>query len=117
MLSKTIKKIVAILFLAFALTSKAQAEMLMIGPGATSCKVYTEEIQNDSSMEQVFVSWAQGYMSAINARNTTTNDEVDLSSSLPLSGQIDFLSNYCEKYPNKWFLFGVMELMSILAQT
>lgn len=111
------KKIAAILFLSLAFHSKAQAEMLMIGPGATSCKDYTEEIQNDSSMKQVFVSWAHGYMSAINGRNTTTNDNVDLSSSLPLSGQIEFLSNYCEKNPDKWFLFGVMELMSILAQT
>ena len=98
----------------FVFTIKAQAEMIMIGPGATSCKVYTEEIQNDRSMEQVFVGWAHFYISAINARNTTTNDEVDLSSSLPLSGQINFLSNYCQKYPDKWFLFRVIELMSIL---
>ena len=91
--------------------------MLMIGYGATSCKVYTQEIENDSSMKKVFVSWAHGYMSAINARNTTTNDEVDLESVLSLSGQIDFLGNYCKKNPDKLFVFGVMKLISILSQT
>ena len=111
------KKIVAILFLFLVLQSKAKAEMLLIGYGATSCGDYTVEIQKDTSMKQVFVSWAHGYMSAINARNTTTNDELDLSSVLPLSGQIDFLSKYCDKHPDKLFVFGVIKLMSILAQT
>lgn len=110
-------KITAILFLFLILPSNSQAEMLMVGPGATSCKVFTDEIQNDGSMKHVYLSWAQGYMSAINARNTTTNDDVDLSSSLPSSGQLQFLINYCERDPDKWFVFGVMELMSILAQT
>ena len=111
------KKKIAILFLSLVLFNKAHSQMLMIGYGATSCKVYTQEIENDSSMKKVFVSWAHGYMSAINARNTTTNDDVDLASSLPLSGHIDFLGNYCKKNPDKLFVFGVMELMSILSQT
>ena len=117
MLGKYQKKKVAILILAFIFHSKPHAEMLMIGYGATSCEGYTQTTQNNGFMKHVFVSWAHGYMSAINARNTTTNNDVNLSSALPLSGQINFLTEYCEKNPDKWFLEGVMELMSILAKT
>lgn len=114
---KPMQKIIAIFLLSFVLSGKAQAQMLMVGPGASSCKEFMGEIQKDSSMKEVYLLWAYGYMSAINARNMTTNDDVDLSSSLPPSGHIQFLTNYCETYPEKWFVFGVMELMSILGKT
>ena len=55
-------------------------------------------------------------MSAINARNTQTDTSVDLSSQLDARAQNQFLREFCIGNPDKWFVFGVMELMNLLAK-
>lgn len=112
------KKIFIVSFTLFMFSFGAKAdEMLMIGRGATTCATYTAEIQNTPTQAMNYLAWAHGYMSAINARNTQTDTSVDLSSSLDTRAQNQFLRGFCMANPDKWFVFGVMELMALLGKT
>jgi len=102
----------------FMFSSAAKADgMLMIGQGATTCATYNAELQSSPTREMFYLAWAHGYMSAINARNTQTDTSVDLSSQLDTRAQNQFLRGFCMANPDKWFVFGVMELMGILGKT
>ncbi len=108
--------IICITLCLFGSTAKADG-MLMVGQGATTCETYNSEVQRSNARATAYLAWAHGYMSAINARNTQTNTSVDLSSSLDTRAQNQFLRGYCAGNPDKWFVFGVMELMDLLAKT
>lgn len=101
----------------FLSSSLAKADgMLMIGEGASTCATYNAELQISPKRANVYLGWAHGYMSAINARNTQTDTSVDLSSQLDARAQNQFLREFCIGNPDKWFVFGVMELMNLLAK-
>ena len=112
------KKALIICITLFLFGSAAKADgMLMIGQGATTCETYNSEVQTSTARAMNYLAWAHGYMSAINARNTQFNTSVDLSSSLDTRAQNQFLRGFCVGNPDKWFVFGVMELMDLLAKT
>ena len=112
------KRIFIISFMPFMFSFGAKADaMLMIGQGATTCATYTAEIQHTPTRAMNYLAWSHGYMSAINARNTTTDTSVDLSSSLDTRARNQFLREFCVANPDKLFVFGVMELMSLLSKT
>ena len=112
------KRILITCLALFLFGSAAKAEgMLMIGQGATTCATYNAEIRTSPARIMAYLGWAHGYMSAINARNTQTDSSVDLFSSLDETAQNQYLREFCMANPDKWFVFGVMELMNLLAKT
>ena len=110
--------LLVLVFVYFSLVQMVRAEgMLMIGTGATSCDEYIKDISEDPSLNTVYLGWAHGYMSAINARNTRTDSSVNLASALTQDAQIAVLQDYCTRNSAKLFVFGVMILMELLGKT
>ena len=89
--------------------------MLMIGGGGATCSVFLEESGANKMWEFLYHSWAEGYMSAINVRNTATNSDINLFvATLQGRQQIDFLKNDCKDNPDQTFVFAVMNLYNEL---
>lgn len=85
---------------------RSNVKLAAFGPGAQKCSKYI----SDLSDEMNYISWASGYMSAV---NVTSKEQVDLSG-INLANQIRFLRNYCASHPDDIFLAGVISLLSEL---
>ena len=100
-----------VLFLLIFVGSAYGESMLMIGRGGATCSYFLQESSSNPTWEFVYYSWAEGYLSAINVRNTASNTDINLSvSSLQGSQQIDFLKDYCKKNLDQNFVLAVMNL-------
>jgi len=111
------KKLLLLIFLLAPLQAKA-VDYLMIGRGGASCNQFNQDIKQSKQWEYIYYSWAEGYMSAINARNSERyGKSVNLlPNSFEGPAQLQFLKTYCSFNPNKSFLFGVMTLFEALGK-
>jgi len=79
-------------------TTGAEAQTRrIVGLGATTCQRFNEDIRINPSSRQVYLAWAQGFMSGILlGRPRGTDDGLDLNpASFNLIQQLKFLEDYC----------------------
>jgi hypothetical protein len=78
------------------------------GPGATSCGEFAKMYQADPSIELIFYTWAQGYMSAINIA-AVGNQKQPRELAGQSADQKRALRSYCADNPLKKYMDGVLE--------
>ena len=99
------------LFLLALVGSTRGDSMIMVGRGSATCLIFLQESSSNPTWDYIYHSWAEGYMSAINARNTISKTDINLSvNSLQGRQQVDFLKDYCQANPDQTFVFAVASL-------
>ena len=112
---KTFLFVPIVLSLSIFVGSAHGDSMLMVGRGGAACSFFLQESSSNHTWGFVYYSWAEGYMSAINVRNTNSNSDINLSvASLQGPQQLEFLKDYCKKNPDQTFAIAVMNLYSEL---
>jgi hypothetical protein len=99
--------------LALALTlfpaqSFAAAKAAWVGAGTMSCAEVTAALQQHPEDENLFFSWAQGFMSGLNTE-LLKRGETDLNE-LPFDAQKQSLSAYCKGNPHSPYFEAVFKL-------
>ena len=113
------KKLIAIVIAATlsCLVWVARAEEIAgTGVGNRTCADFAKNYRNTATpiiIENIFFSWAQGFMAGWNVALSDVQKEltVDLSA-LKTDEQKKYLRDFCDKHPLKNYMDGVMGLMS-----
>jgi hypothetical protein len=105
------KKLFLLIFLIAPLQANA-TDYLMVGRGGASCGQFNQDIKQSKQWEYIYFSWAEGYMSAINARNLDRYGESInlLPSSFDGLTQLKYIKTFCAISPDKMFIFAVANL-------
>jgi hypothetical protein len=100
--------------LAFALialaahSSIAAQKAAWSGAGTMSCREIADALQQHPEDENLFFSWAQGFMSGLNT-DLLKRGETDLNS-LPLEAQKQFVRSFCKDHPRAPYFEAVFKL-------
>jgi hypothetical protein len=78
------------------------------GSGTMACAEVTGALQQHPEDENLFFSWAQGFMSGLNT-DLLKHGETDLNS-LPLDAQKQFVRSYCKEHPRAPYFEAVFKL-------
>jgi hypothetical protein len=78
------------------------------GSGTMSCDEVTGAIQQHPEDENLFFSWAQGFMSGLNT-DLLKRGETDLNG-LSLDAQKQFVRSYCKENPRNAYFAAVFKL-------
>ena len=77
-----------------------------LGRGTSLCSAFvSESAKNSQTTAWIYLSWAQGYLSAINLQRSRRGEAaVDmLPSDFDLHKQVAFLQTYCRSLPDRYF--------------
>jgi hypothetical protein len=78
-----------------------------MGVGALSCAQFAEDYRKDTTTEQTYFTWAQGYMSGLNAGTENANKvSVDLHSKTLVDQKIA-IREYCAAHPLAQYALSV----------
>lgn len=83
------------------------------GAGTRLCSAFLQEYEQDPKITAwIYLSWAQGYLSAINLQRSQIGETaVDmLPSEFDLPRQIAFLRTYCRGLPDRYFDQAAIEM-------
>jgi len=78
------------------------------GAGTMSCGEVMGALQQRPEDENLFFSWAQGFMSGLNTE-LLKRGETDLNG-LPLDAQKQFIRSYCKEHPRAPYFGAVFKL-------
>ena len=78
------------------------------GSGTMACAEVTGALQLHPEDENLFFSWAQGFMSGLNT-DLLKHGETDLNG-LPLDAQKQFVRSYCKEHPRAAYFEAVFKL-------
>ena len=78
------------------------------GSGTMSCAEVTGALQQHPEDENLFFSWAQGFMSGLNT-DLLKHGETDLNG-LSLDAQKQFVRSYCKENPRNAYFAAVFKL-------
>ena len=76
------------------------------GAGTRLCSVFLREYEQDPrTTAWIYLSWAQGYLSAVNLQRAHAGEIVVdmLPAEFDLSRQVAFLRDYCRDLPHRYF--------------
>jgi hypothetical protein len=99
-------------FLILAAPTRAEKHDIVGGAGAFTCTDFAKEYDKDPLSEVTFFTWAQGFMSGLNAV-AETGKARDLASQ-PFIQQQSFIRTYCKLNPDSSYAVGVSELYATL---
>ena len=90
-------------------TTNSMADYAIMGPGSVSCGKFAADYrQNPDQVDNLFFTWAQGFMSGFNVTETTGTYR-DMTA-VPIDAQKKFILNYCDQHPSLEYAKAVMEL-------
>ena len=88
---------------------KFNGRYAIMGPGSVTCGKFAADYrQNPDQVDNLFFSWAQGFMSGFNITETTGTYR-DMTA-VPIDAQKKFILNYCDQHPSLEYAKAVMEL-------
>jgi hypothetical protein len=106
-----------------ALTAEQQQSVLpgaFTGPGTHECSDYLESrpilAQAPVTLDEFFLSWAQGFMSALNATRLLSGLNSKQLSSIPAADQIERMRAYCVAHPDDKYMAAVHDLFGSLPE-
>jgi hypothetical protein len=98
------------------LGNAASDEIAGTGVGTRSCADFAKLFRTTATptiIENVFFSWAQGYMAGWNVALSDTQKELTIDlSAMNTDAQKKYLRDYCDAHPLKNYMDGVVELMA-----
>jgi hypothetical protein len=87
----------------------SRADFGIVGVGAISCGKLAQDYQrNPTQTDNMMMTWAQGFMSAMNV--SLTNGQYRDLAAMTLEAQEEDLRRYCDEHPMGVFIKGVMDL-------
>ena len=89
----------------------ASVKMAGKGPGISPCSQYNAN-RGDEKEEDVFFSWAEGFLTGYNMQAKST-EMVELSA-LTGGQQLQFVRDYCDQHPDKRYIEAVLALIQAL---
>jgi hypothetical protein len=90
-------------------TTNSIADYAIMGPGSVTCSKFAADYrQNPDQVDNLFFTWAQGFMSGFNITETTGTYR-DMTA-VPIDAQKKFILNYCDQHPSLEYAKAVMEL-------
>ncbi|HTK85850.1 MAG TPA: hypothetical protein VL625_12275 [Patescibacteria group bacterium] len=98
----------AIVFAALHAAPAYADDGIVGGAGAFTCSEFGKEYQTDPESEHMFFTWAQGFMSGMNAAGGFGHVR-DLGSK-PVVDQEEFLRKYCDDHPLSTYAVAVSKL-------
>lgn len=109
----------AILFMAMAAllgrAEGADTEAAVSGIGAAKCSAFTKAFKESPTLaENLYFSWAQGYMSGMNTALLMVKKPFRDLSAQSADQQKLHIRNYCDKRPDSPFLDAVLNLYGII---
>jgi hypothetical protein len=105
------KVILSLAFVAL-FPSPAAAGWISLGDGDTTCAEFMAHAANSSLFELDYYSWAQGYMTALNAARTDRS-YADLGAK-SLDDQKSYIKSFCDSNPDSKYVAAVKDLYSSL---
>jgi len=89
-----------------------------MGVGMSSCAEFARDYKrNPDTYMAMYLSWAQGFMSAINFLKRVTNKPPHNLNGLTLTDQQMRLQFYCDQNPLKPFFYAAQDLWDALPET
>ena len=85
--------------------TSSKADYSYAGMGAYPC---SKIVQDDPKIEQIMMTWAQGYMSGANM--SLTNGQYRDLAAMTVEAQEESLRNYCDQHPTAELIKAVMDL-------
>lgn len=98
-------------------TLSASAQTVLWGVGAKTCGIFASNyLINPKLADDVYHSWAQGFMSGLNyAKVAAAGDSRDLSA-MPTDEQMARIKKYCNERPLADYVDAVMDLYKNLPE-
>jgi hypothetical protein len=82
----------------------------LAGMGVSRCHVFNEQIADRPGLEELYLTWAQGFMSGVLLRaRPGQDDSLDLTR-MTTDEQRQFLRQYCQTNPLRYYFEGVAAL-------
>jgi hypothetical protein len=104
--------VVAVLMI---MSSAASSEpRVLMGIGAKTCAVFAKDYQLNPQIENIYTTWAEGFMSGANMMVTVMGGASTDVEAMSLSDQQQFLRSFCQENPLSQYLEGVLALMKKL---
>jgi hypothetical protein len=98
------------LIIATAISARADNTMFA-GAGISSCATFAEQYRGSREVvELVYFSWAQGFMSGLNASDVKATGRARDISSMTTTEQKAYLRSYCDAHPLSEYMYGVWDL-------
>ncbi len=97
-----------LVLICFSVQSFAAEKAIWIGPGTMTCAQVAQAYRDHPEDENLFFSWAEGFMSGLNTE-LLQRGETDLNG-LPLDTQKQFIKSYCKDHPRTPYLGAVFKL-------
>ena len=117
--SNVVKKVVRVALcsaLVLVASSGAKAQQYnRMGAGTKSCAVFARTYKDKpKTAEMIYFSWAQGYMSGINAAAGTNNKDVRPANlnAMPVTAQQRYIRDFCARNPLKDYRDAVDALLA-----
>jgi hypothetical protein len=105
---KTLALALTLSLLSVSAQSIAAEQAAWSGSGTMACAEVTGAIQQHPEDENLFFSWAQGFMSGLNT-DLLKHGETD-PNGLPLEAQKQFVKSYCKEHPRSPYFEAVFKL-------
>ncbi len=102
---------VAVLLALFSLQTTAFAADAY-GLGAKDCRSFAKDTSNNKEAEEMYFSWAQGFVSAVNKVYSEMHYHTKdiLPPSFSADDQRNYIRDYCAKHPSDLYGYGAMKL-------
>jgi hypothetical protein len=99
-------------------TISASAETALWGVGAKTCGIFASNyLINPKLADDLYHSWAQGFMSGLNyAKAEAVGDSRDLSA-MPTEEQMARIKKYCNAHPLADYVDAVIDLYKSLPES
>jgi len=98
-------------------TISASAETAFWGVGAKTCGVFANYYKiNPKLADDLYFSWAQGFLSGINYKSIVVNGDSRDLSSIDIEQQMTHVRKYCDERPLADFIDAVMDLYKDLPE-
>jgi hypothetical protein len=92
----------------------------LTGPGTHECSDYLESrpisAQGPVTLDDLFLSWARGFMSGLNLMRLVSGLNSKQLSSTPAADQIERMRAYCVAHPNELYMVAVHDLFDSLPE-
>jgi hypothetical protein len=93
-------------------TTGLWADYYYAGIGAISCgKLIQDYRQNPTQVDGLMLTWAQGFMSAVNANEMLNHGTYRDLQAMAIEAQQESLRSYCDKHPMADFWNAALDLL------
>lgn len=99
----------------FCAPASADERVLTVGWGTFTCAQFAQDYKRDVAVEQIYFTWAQGYMSGLNAGDEITKNVSKNLLSKPPKEQKFQIREYCDTHPLAKYSEAIVDVWASMA--